>query len=253
MRGPKQPFPDPLRFRSYLPQASPLPQSHLWVCHCSTGPHNLTAPSFTSFKFLLRLYLMAEAFPAHPVKTTISPQPAPSPQHVSPRDSLQLRVNHPSPPPLPHSGKLDRGRDFHLLCPLRYLQNSNQRSNCQRSLDNRESKGIPENIYYCFINYAKAFDCVDQSKLFKILKRWKYQTTLPASWEACMQNKKQQLEPHKEQPTGPKLGKEYVKAVYCHSIYLTSMQSTSYKMPGWMNHKLESRLQAEIVQLQICR
>ena len=68
-----------------------------------------------------------------------------------------------------------------------------------------------------------------------------------------MQNKKQQLEPHKEQPIGPKLGKEYVKAVYCHSIYLTSMQSTSYKMPGWMNHKLESRLQAEIVQLQICR
>ena len=49
-----------------------------------------------------------------------------------------------------------------------------------------------------------------------------------------------------EQLTGSKLGKEYNKAVYCHPIYLTSMQSTSFEMPGWMNHKLESRLQGEI-------
>ena len=51
----------------------------------------------------------------------------------------------------------------------------------------------------------------------KILKRWEYQTTLPASWEICMQVKKQQLEPFVEQWTGSKLGKEYVKVVYCHS------------------------------------
>ena len=56
------------------------------------------------------------------------------------------------------------------------------------------------------------------------------QTTLPASWEICMQVKKQQLEPDKEQQTGSKLGKEYVKAVYCHSAYLTYMQSTSWEM-----------------------
>ena len=56
-----------------------------------------------------------------------------------------------------------------------------------------------------------------------------------------MQVKKQQLEPDMEQWTGSKLGKEYVKAVYCHPAYLTYMQSTSYKMPGWMKHKLESR------------
>ena len=62
--------------------------------------------------------------------------------------------------------------------------------------------------------------------------------TLPASWEICMQVKKQQLEPDMEQQTGSKLGKEYVKAVCCHSAYLTSMQSTSCKMPGWMKHKL---------------
>ena len=61
-----------------------------------------------------------------------------------------------------------------------------------------------------------------------------------------MQAKKQQLEPDMVQWGGSKLGKEYVKAVYCHPDYLTYMQSTSYKMPGWMNHKLESRLLGEI-------
>ena len=61
-----------------------------------------------------------------------------------------------------------------------------------------------------------------------------------------MQVKKQQLELDMEQQTGSKLGKEYVKAVYYHLAYLTPMQSTSCKMPGWMNHKLESRLLAEI-------
>ena len=61
-----------------------------------------------------------------------------------------------------------------------------------------------------------------------------------------MQVKKQQLEPDMKQQTGSKLGKEYVKAVYCNPAYLTSMQSTSCEMPGWMKHKLESRLQGEI-------
>ena len=56
-----------------------------------------------------------------------------------------------------------------------------------------------------------------------------------------MQVKKQQIELDLEQLIGSKLGKEYIKAVYCHSAYLTYMQSTSCKMPGWMNHKLESR------------
>ena len=60
-----------------------------------------------------------------------------------------------------------------------------------------------------------------------------------------MQGKKQQLEPDIEQ-IGSKLGKEYVKAVYCHPAYSTYMQSTLCKMPGWMTHKLESRLLGEI-------
>ena len=57
---------------------------------------------------------------------------------------------------------------------------------------------------------------------------------------------KQQLELDMEQQTGSKLGKEYVKAVYCHLTYLTYMQSTLYEMPDWMKHKLESRLPGEI-------
>ena len=76
--------------------------------------------------------------------------------------------------------------------------------------------------------------------------RWEYQTTRPASWEICKQVKKQQLELDMKQQTGSKSGKEYIKAVYCHSAYLTSMQSTSWEMLGWMKHKLESRLPAEI-------
>ena len=61
-----------------------------------------------------------------------------------------------------------------------------------------------------------------------------------------MQIKKQQLEPDMEQQTGSKLGKEYVKAVYCHPAYLTSVQSTSCEMLGWVKPKLESCLPGEI-------
>ena len=61
-----------------------------------------------------------------------------------------------------------------------------------------------------------------------------------------MQVKKQQLELHMEQQTGFKSGKEYIKAIYCHSAYLIYMLSTAYEMLGWMKHKLESRLLGEI-------
>ena len=61
-----------------------------------------------------------------------------------------------------------------------------------------------------------------------------------------MQVKKQQLELDTEQQTGSKLGKEYIKAVYCHPAYLTYMQSTSWEMLDWRKHKLESRLPGEI-------
>ena len=75
----------------------------------------------------------------------------------------------------------------------------------------------------------------------KFLKRWEYETTRPATWAICMKIKKQQLELNIEQWTGSKLGKEYIKAAYCHSAYLTYMQNTWCKMLDWMKHKLESR------------
>ena len=77
----------------------------------------------------------------------------------------------------------------------------------------------------------------------KFWKRWGYQITWPASWEICMQIRKQQLELDMEQQTGSRLEKEYIKAVYCNPVYLTYMQSTSWKMLDWMKHKLESKLQ----------
>ena len=65
-----------------------------------------------------------------------------------------------------------------------------------------------------------------------------------------MQDKKQQLEPDMEQWNGSKLGKEYNSAIYCHSAYLTHMQSTSYEMLGWMTHKLELRFLGDINNLK---
>ena len=79
----------------------------------------------------------------------------------------------------------------------------------------------------------------------KFFKRWEYHTW-PPSWEICMHVRKQQLEPDMEQQTGSKLGKEYVKAIYCYSAYLTYMQSTSCEISWWIKHKLESRLPGKI-------
>ena len=80
--------------------------------------------------------------------------------------------------------------------------------------------------YFCFIGYAKAFDCVDHNKLWKILKEMGIPDHLTCLLRNHVQVRKQQLELDMEQQTSSKLGKEYVKAVYCHSAYLTSMQST---------------------------
>ena len=77
-----------------------------------------------------------------------------------------------------------------------------------------KARKFQKNIY-SFINYAKAFVWIT-TNYAKFLKRWEYQTTWPASWEICMQVKKQKLELYVEQQTGSKSGKEYVKAVYCH-------------------------------------
>ena len=67
-----------------------------------------------------------------------------------------------------------------------------------------KAREFQKNTYFCFIDYAKAFGCVDHYKLWKILKAWEYQTTWPASWDICMQVRKQQLELDMEQQTSPK-------------------------------------------------
>ena len=104
-----------------------------------------------------------------------------------------------------------------------------------------KAREFQKNIYFYFIDYTKAFDCMGHNQLWKILKEMG-----PAFWENCMQVKNQQLELDLEQQTGSKLEKEYIKTVYCHPAYLTYMQSTSYEMPGLMKHELESRLPGEI-------
>ena len=81
-----------------------------------------------------------------------------------------------------------------------------------------KAREFKKNIYFCFIDYAKAYDCVDHNKLWKILKEMGIPDHLI---------RKQQLELDMEQQTVSKLGKEYIKAVYCHPDYLTYMQSTS--------------------------
>ena len=78
-----------------------------------------------------------------------------------------------------------------------------------------KAREFQKNIYFCFIDYTKAFDCVDHTNFGKFFNRWEHQTIWPASWEIYMQVKKQELTLDMEQQTGSKLGKEYVKAVYC--------------------------------------
>ena len=82
-----------------------------------------------------------------------------------------------------------------------------------------KAREFQKNIYFCFIDHAKVFDCVDHNKLWKILEESEYQITLPASWEICMQVKNQWLELDMEQQTGSKSGKETIRAVYCHLAY----------------------------------
>ena len=76
-----------------------------------------------------------------------------------------------------------------------------------------KAREFQKNIYFCFMDYAKIFDVWITTNCGKFWERWKYQTTWPASWEICMQVKKQQLEPDMEKWTGSKLVKEYIRAI----------------------------------------
>ena len=94
------------------------------------------------------------------------------------------------------------------------------KSNCQHPLDHRKSKRVPEKVSIsALLTMQKPLTVWITINCGKFFKRWEYQITLPASWEICMQVRKQQLEPNMEQQTGSKLGKEYIKAVYCHHAF----------------------------------
>ena len=83
----------------------------------------------------------------------------------------------------------------------------------------KKAREFQKNIYFCIIDYAKAFDSVDHNKLWKFLKRWEYQTTWSVSWEICIQVKKQQLKLDMEQQTGSKSGKEYIKTILSPCLF----------------------------------
>ena len=91
----------------------------------------------------------------------------------------------------------------------------------------KKATEFKRNIYFWVLTTPMPLTVWITINCGKFLKRWEYQTILPASREICMQVKKQQLELDMEQQTGSKLEKEYVKAIYCHPAYLTYMQSTS--------------------------
>ena len=106
-----------------------------------------------------------------------------------------------------------------------------------------ETREFQKNIYFCFTDYTKAIDCVDHNKLWKILKEMGISDHLTSLPKICMQL--EQLELDMEQQSGSKYEKQYIKAVYSQPAYLIYMQSISWEMPGWIKHKLESRLPGE--------
>ena len=103
-----------------------------------------------------------------------------------------------------------------------------------------------KNIYFCFLDYAKAFDCVDHNTLWKILKEMGITDHLTCLLCNLYADQEATVRTGHGTTDWFQIGKEYIKAVYCHPAYLTYMQHISYKMLGWMKHKLESRLWGEI-------
>ena len=105
----------------------------------------------------------------------------------------------------------------------------------------KKAREFQENIYFCFIDYAKAFDCVDHNKLWEILQ----EMGIPDHLTCLLRNLYTRQEATVRTRHGTmdwfQIGKVYLRAVYCHPAYLTYMQSTSCEMANWMKHKLELR------------
>ena len=99
---------------------------------------------------------------------------------------------------------------------------------------------------HCFIDYAKASDCVDHNKLWKILKEMAIPDHLTCLLRNLYVGQEATVRTGHRTTDWFKIGKKYVKAVYCHPDYLTYMQSISWERLGWKKHKMESRLPGEI-------
>ena len=110
----------------------------------------------------------------------------------------------------------------------------------------KKAREFQKNIYFCFTDYAKAFDCVDHNKLWKILKEMGIPDHLTSLLRNLYVGQEAIVRTGHRTTAGSTLGKEYVKAVYCHPAYLTYMQSTSWEMLGCRKHKLDSRFLGEI-------
>ena len=100
-----------------------------------------------------------------------------------------------------------------------------------------KAKDFQKNIYFCFIDYTKAFDCVDHYKLWKIPQEMGIPDHLTCLLRNLYAGQEAKLELVMEQQTGSKSGQEYIKAVCGHPAYVTSIQSISWEMLGWMKHK----------------
>ena len=109
-----------------------------------------------------------------------------------------------------------------------------------------KAREVQKNIYFCFIDYIKEFDCVDHHKLWKILKEMGIPDYLTCLLRNLYANKEATIRTGHGTTDWFQIRKEYIKAVYCHPAYLTDMQSTTCEIPGWMKHKLESRLLGQI-------
>ena len=109
-----------------------------------------------------------------------------------------------------------------------------------------KGRQFQKNIYFCFIDYAKPFDCVNHNKLWKSLKEMEIPEHLTCLLRNLYAGQEATVRTGHGTTDWFQIGKEYIKAVYCHPAYLTYMQSTSKETLDWRKHKLESRLPGEI-------
>ena len=128
---------------------------------------------------------------------------------------------------------LEKAEEPEIELPTFMGAQEKKKENSRKKKERKKKKSISDSL-----TTLKPLIVQITTNFGKFFKGWEYQTTLVASCETFMQVNKQQLEPDMEQWTGSKLGKDYVKIVYCHFACLTYMQCTSCKIPGLMKCKL---------------